>query len=184
LAGSNIVVPGKSVGGIYLREPASQATVPLGQPSDGDTAMGRSWGVWVSRNSHPPKQYALDVLTIRDDTGLHEFVEEVRVTSPWFITRQGVSVGSSFATVLKAFPCAQLTDPDTNPKLHQTVALYDDVKHGILFEFEVGKRKCSPSTKCTAILIHPKGRNALDEYMPWYMKDDKGILRISHFCPR
>jgi hypothetical protein len=176
LAGSNLVIPGHSIGGIYLREPASRALPALGKPSTGDAAMGRFWAVWVTHISKSHRQYELDVLTIRDQTGLLEFVEQVRVTSPWFITRQGVRVGSTRSTVLKVFPDARLIDSNSTTHVHQNLVLYDDTRHGILFEFAVDNRRCIPSTKCSAILIHPKGQSALEEYLPWYMADTSGML--------
>ena len=169
LAGTNAIVPGRSVGSLRLGEAAKQATAPLGPASSSDATMGNSWQVWKSNHE-------LDVLTIRDESGLHEFVEQVRVTSPWFVTRRGIHVGSSFSAVRVAFPKAQRLNPDVGPNKHQGLALYDDVNQGILFEFAAAKHGVPAVAKCRAILVHPRQKTALMEYAYWYLPDDQGVL--------
>ena len=170
LAGTNAIVPGRSIGQLCLGEAASTATTPLGLAASNDSAMGNTWQVWKSG-------YELDVLTIRDESGLHTFVEQVRVTSPWFATRRGIHVGSSFSAVRAAFPKMLRLNPDAKPTEHQVLALYDNVNQGILFEFAAAKHGVPSSAKCQAILVHPKRKTALLEYSDWYMPDDIGVLR-------
>ncbi len=111
---------------------------------------------------------------VRDGSGRHDYVEQVRVTSPWFVTPQGIHVGSRLSAVLAAFPQARPVPSDASPPVHQRIALYDDRKQGITFEFANGRRVGSPPSLCRAIVIHPKGQGVLDEYYPWYMADEKG----------
>ena len=169
LAGTNAIVPGRSVGSLLLGEAAKQATALLGSALSSDAAMGNQWQVWKTK-------YELDVLTVRDESGLREFVEQVRVTSPWFATRRGIHVGSSLSAVLAAYPKAQRLNPALEPAKGRELALYDDVNQGILFEFAMAKQAVLRSTKCQAILVHPKRKSALLEYSSWYMPDGIGIL--------
>lgn len=111
---------------------------------------------------------------VRDESGRHDYVEQVRVTSPWFVTPQGIHVGSRLSAVLAAFPQARPVPSDASPPVHQHLALYDDRKRGITFEFANGRRGVAPAVSCRAIVIHPKGHGVLDEYYPWYMADEEG----------
>jgi hypothetical protein len=176
LAAPNAIVAGRSIGRIRLGEPAKQATGPLGAATNADAASGRLWQVWTSPSSPSSTRYELDVLTVRDESGLHEYVEQLRVTSPWFATPQGVHVGSRLSAVIAAFPKVRRVNPDETPAKHQQIALYDDVGQGIAFEFAAATHGVPGSTECRAILVHPKRKSALDEYYPWYMPDDIGVL--------
>lgn len=173
LAGTNAIVPGQSLGQLRLGEPASKAMAPLGKPASSDASMGRFWDVWKSHSKK--SNYELDLLTIRDGSGLHTFVEQVRVTSPWFKTRRGIHVGSRFSAVMAAFPKAHLLNPETGLK-YREVALYDDISQGIMFEFAAAKHGVPASAKCRAILVHPKRKSAMSEYSPFYGPDGKGVL--------
>lgn len=175
LAAPNAIVAGRSIGRICLGEPAKQATGSLGAMTNADGASGRFWQVWTSRTSLSSKRYELDVLTVRDESGLHEYVEQLRVTSPWFATYRGIRVGSSLSAVSTAFPKVRRINPDATPAKHQQIALYDDVSQGITFEFAAEKHGVPGSTECRAILVHPKRKTALDEYYPWYMPDHNGV---------
>jgi hypothetical protein len=184
LAAPDTIMPGRSIGHIRLAESAKQAMNSLGAMAVGDGASGRFWQVWISRTPQSAKHYELDVLTIRDMSGsdlkrMHEFVEQVRVTSPWFATHQGIHVGSSLSSVITAFPKVRRLNPDVTPTKHQKLALYDDVRQGITFEFAAAKHGVPGSTKCQAILVHPKRKNVLEAPYPWYMPDNNGVLRYA-----
>jgi len=156
-AGGSTISPGHAVGPLRLGARASILD-KIGHPApghEGDTAMGHTWAVYQSRDGR--RQW--HVYTVRDETGLITTIRQIEVNSPTFYTPQGIHTGDTLRTILRRFPHATLTARGT---LRKSIELYDDKAQGIAFEF---KPAANVSQKrCTAILIHPKGKSATEEY--------------------
>ena len=156
-----LIVPGKRVGKVHLGAERSKVMATLGQPKkvagmEGDAAMGHIWTVWPGNHGHQ-----LDVYTVRreDDSAGNprNIVRQIRLTSPSFFTSTGVRVGESLRDIqAKSMRLSLVKD---SPALK----IFDDVRHGIAFEFT----KSKVTWRCAAITIHPKHSKVLGEYLPF-----------------
>lgn len=170
-AAPNTVVPGHSVGRVYLGEKFEEAHKALGPAIEGDAAMGHSISTWRSKkrpfhelnvmsSSHAPYPDG------RPNTHDRWLIQQVRFTSPWFRTKPGIGTGASLRQVSKAFPRISLVAHTRDPK-GSRIDLYDDKNGGIAFEIRRADQK-HPAGVCTAILIHVKKMGIRNEYLPFY----------------
>lgn len=95
---AQLIVPGQSIGLTRLDEPADSVTKRLGRPDAGDAAMGKSLSTWYA--GHNPQGYRTGIFCSRqmgaDETSR---VQQIRITSPWFKTKEGLSVGADSTTI-------------------------------------------------------------------------------------
>ncbi len=146
---SNLIVPGKSIGQTYLGKNGSTYLNQLPKPNAIDAGMSQTRQVWVSKKDgrtdtlfiHTVSNGALGVQPINGVT-----IDSIRVTSPWFHTRDGLSTGSTKAQILRYFPNARSVNGEPT--------IYDDSKRGIAFEFA---KNVTAKSACIAIMIHPPG---------------------------
>ncbi len=149
-AGSNLIIPGQSVGQTYLGSNGSFYLNKLTKPDGVDVGMSQTRQVWVSKKGgqrtdtlfiHTLSNGALNIQPIQGVT-----IDDIRVTSPWFHTPNGLSTGSTLAQIRHHFPNVRPVDGERT--------LYDDAKLGIAFEFAQSATDRSP---CIAIMVHPPG---------------------------
>lgn len=152
LLANHVIRPGKSLGSIKLGAWTSTITgLKSCPPHDNDAALGHYIDRY--RASRHDKCDTLRVYAVRDqDGGLHEIIKQVWTSSRIFATSSGVRVGDGMNKVKRAYPSIALADGAGGP-----ASLYDDRRDGIAFEFR--------GTKCTAIIVHPRGEGVADEYM-------------------
>ena len=149
-AGSNLIIPGQSIGQTHLGKNGSFYLKKLPHPDASDAGMSQTRQVWVSKKEsqrtdtlfiHTVSNGALNVQPFDGRT-----IDNIRVTSPWFHTYNGISTGSTKAQIRRYFPNARPIDGSPT--------LYDDAKQGIAFEFAQNPTAGSP---CIAIMVHPPG---------------------------
>ncbi|GAA3922964.1 hypothetical protein GO495_02355 [Chitinophaga oryziterrae] len=150
------IEPGKYIGNTKLGVSGEELGKQLGHPDGGDAAMGKAWSIWYSHkadNSLDSSRYLAVYLSIgavgSGNEGMH--VKQVRINTASFKTKAGIKVGSSYASVKKAFPHISRAAVYEDTMRHKRLELYDDVKGGIAFEI-AGK-------VCTAVTVHESGES-------------------------
>ena len=147
--GSNLIIPGQSIGQTYLGRNGALYLNKLPKPNAVDAGMSQTRQVWVSKKGgqrtdtlfiHTVSNGALNVQPLQGVT-----IDNIRVTSPWFHTPSGLSTGSTLAQIRRHFPNVRPVDRDRT--------LYDDAKLGIAFEFA----HATVGSPCIAIMVHPSG---------------------------
>jgi hypothetical protein len=143
----------------------------LRRPDTSDAGMMQTRQVWISKRApnhtlfvHTVSNGALNVPPLGGVT-----IDEVRVTSPWFHTRSGLSTASTLAQIRRAFPRLRREPPDRT--VGKTM-IYDDSKRGIAFEFP----RNSPLARCIGITAYIPG-SASDSGQPITQADVAQILR-------
>jgi hypothetical protein len=148
--GSNLIVPGQSVGQMRLGRYGAVYLAKLPKPDADDSGMGRYRSVWLSRKQGGQTDTLYVYSVANGPRNIKPFdgasIRLIRVTSPWYRTIDGLFTGSTLSQILHRFPNARPTDPG------QT--LYDDAKLGIAFEFA---GPAPAGSACVAIMIHPPG---------------------------
>ena len=129
--GNPLIVPGKSVGEIKLGMELPEVNEKLGKPTTGEGALGKAWEAWFAHKEGGGRGYELNVYAHPSATSHDKAVEAVRVESPFFRTKGGISTGSSLADIWKAFPGARYKNFDLQDK---AVEIYEDDMYGIAFE--------------------------------------------------
>src|ERR1700733_14367470 len=149
-SGSNLIVPGQSIGQTPLGRFGADDLAKLPKPDADDSGMGKYRSVWLSKNQAGRKD-TLYIFSIANDprdvqprNGVT--IQLIRVTSPWYHTANGISTGKTLSQILRRFPGARSTDQSQN--------LYDDAQQGIAIEFAGRATTKSP---CIAIMVHPVG---------------------------
>jgi hypothetical protein len=170
-SGSNLIVPGQSIGQTHLGRFGADDLAKLPKPEADDSGMGKYRSVWLSKNQAGRKDtlYISSIANgprdIKPRSGVS--IQLIRVTSPWYNTTNGISTGKTLSQILGRFPGARPTD--------QTEDLYDDANQGVAFEFAGSVTSKSP---CIAIMVHPAGQVNLAT-----AKDVNGILSANGIRP-
>lgn len=155
---THLIQPGKSLGPCKLGAwTTTLKALKSCAPQDNDAALGH----YIDRYQASPSDACdtLRVYAVRDAAtgGEKETIEQVWTSSPTFATSSGVRVGDTLTHVKRAFPGISIAPSELNNGTK--VAVYDDRKAGIAFIFR--------NSKCSAIIIHPRGKSVTDEYMPF-----------------
>ncbi|WP_419802178.1 hypothetical protein [Mucilaginibacter sp.] len=141
-----LIVPGKSIGQITLRENADSVYKALGKPDSGDAAMGKSLSTWFA--DHNPKGYQTQVFCVRNlgnpDENISR-IKQIRVTSPYFKTSERIGAGSTLTEIQTKFKVIKTASYADKKPPYQ---IYDD-KKGIAFEILNGK--------CRAVIVYLPG---------------------------
>jgi hypothetical protein len=150
-----LIVPGKSIGLTHLGQNA-ETLAALGRPDFSDAAMGKAWSTWYSKDD---KKNELSIYTTYKDSEMTEkVIRLIRITSPEFKTKEGISTGSSVNTIRNSYPklilCGKYKDAEG------TVEIYDAVDLGIAFEIR--------KENCISIIIHETGKKVTDEYITFH----------------
>ena len=150
-----LVVPGQRIGQTPLGPQGSHTLAHLPPPYRADAGMSQRYFVWVSPASSTGHRNTLFIhatlngaLNVQPLNGLT--FDVIRVTSPVFHTASGAASGSTFAQIHQRFP--QAASVSNQP------AIYDDVQHGIAFEFA---HIPNSHSRCIAVMVHPSGQSYL-----------------------
>ena len=146
-----LIVAGKSVGPIQLGDPDSLLLDWLGKPDYSDAAMGKAVLAWYQDSA----THQVAVFTARnmgnDETAR---IKQIRVTSPYYTTAEGLCANSSAAQISDHYDTQQV---ETYAKDGQEYTVLD-TKQGIAFEL-------NPRDSCVAIIVYePVG--GVSSYMP------------------
>jgi hypothetical protein len=155
-----LIVPGSNIGKTHLGPDGEKTLKQLPAPTASEGGMSQERLIWLSGKQpqrilfiHTTANGALDA---KPPDGVT--IDEIRITSPAFHTREGIHCGSTLAQIRAAFPGIRpgASTPD----------IYEDSAHGIGFEFEDKPGRDSP---CIAITIflpgspHSTTRQQIDE---------------------
>ena len=151
----NRIVPGQSAGQIRLGETIANVRHKLGKAETGDGALDHFWDTWFA-NSNKKTGDTLEIYSVRTPSGDEILVNQIRLTSPWFATANGILPRSSLALIRRRFPLA--TALAYYQAKSDRIDVYDDVKSGISFEVS------HKTKKCIAITIHKKNKKVTDIY--------------------
>ena len=160
-ASNNVITPGKSIGKAVIGTNADSLELLFGKPDFSDAAMGKAWLTWYGkkRDEHNNKTQ-LDIYTSYKDTGMREkTVQQIRTTSSYFITENGLHVYASLDEIKQAFP--SVIQIKQNGEDAKKFTVYDDIKDGIAF----GIINLNGQQICRAIFVHTKGKKVTDIYI-------------------
>jgi hypothetical protein len=152
------IEPGKYIGNTKIGAAMEETAKQLGPANGGDAAMGKAWGIWYRKNADNSLDSSrfLAIYSAVDGNEPAHHVKQVRINTASFKTAKGIKVGSSLASIKKAYPQISRAGIYENPVSHKRIELYDDTKRGIAFEI-TGK-------KCTAVTVHKSGED-LNTYL-------------------
>lgn len=161
IGGNPLIVPGESIGKISLGMDASNLQIILGKPNMSDAAMGKAWSTWYGKNrdEHNNKT-ELDVYTAYKDASMRQqTVQQIRTTSSFFKTENGVHVYSSLDDIKKAYPFIKRASKYKQNGVNITI--FDDRNNGIAFE----TAPVELQSICIGIIIHQKQKSVNDVYI-------------------
>jgi hypothetical protein len=145
-AEEQLIVPGKSIGKTRLGPNGTAYLKDLPKPNASDPGMSQNRLIWISGKA--PEINTLFIHTVSNgviDTKPSEGVtiDEIRITSKEFQTREEIKCGNTLAEIRKVFP-------EIQPAADSTGSIYQDAAHGIAFEFTETPKDDSP---CIAITV-------------------------------
>ncbi|MDB5202230.1 MAG: hypothetical protein JWQ27_1639 [Ferruginibacter sp.] len=161
---NRLIVPGVSIGMIALDEPGEDVQKKLGTADDGDAAMGKSMGIWYSKSKAADgTRYSTTIYFVANYGGKDERsrAKQMRITSPFFMTAEKISCGSSLAAIQQFFPLVKKAARYPSPVNKKMVYVYDDEKGGIAFEV-------NDKNQCVGIAIHLPGTQAFATYLEFF----------------
>jgi hypothetical protein len=157
LLSNNLIIPGESIGQTSINEDAATMVKRLGKPDAGDAAMGKALSIWYAGHDTTAHQTAIFSSRQMGTADEASRIKQIRVTSPEFVTKNGIHVGSDLKQIGQYFELkkvAHYAKGETNYDISES-------KEGIAFETD-------PSGKCVAIMVYPKGERQIDTYLPFY----------------
>lgn len=146
VAAAALITPAKSIGKISLKEDAAEVYKQLGKPDSGDAAMGKSLSTWYA--NHNPKGYQTQIFCSRNMGNADENisrVKQIRVTSPYFKTKEDIGTGSDLTQIQAKFKVVKTV---SYPAKKPPYDIYDD-KNGIAFEIL--------NDTCRAVIVYLPG---------------------------
>ncbi len=163
---SQLIVPGKSIGLTKLQEKAEQVAAHLGKPDMSNAAMGKALATWVSKPAANATDTTRHRTTIYFTTNMGapdeaSRVNQIRVTSPYFRTKDSVQVNSSWSFIQNKYPEAIKVAAYKLPNTQKQVVIYDAVAAGIAFEIDEKGR-------CIAITVHQPEQDIRNSYLPLF----------------
>ncbi|RDC64714.1 hypothetical protein [Adhaeribacter pallidiroseus] len=168
---NRLIVPGKSIGLTALQEKAEVVTARLGKPDSSDAAMGKALATWFSKPDTTVPKAARHQTTIYFKTNMGgpdeaSRVDQIRITSPYFLTIDSVHVNSDVASIQKSFPEIVKVAAYTSPQNAAKVTIYDDAAAGIAFEM-------NEQARCVAITVHAANQGIKNSYLPLFPDMEK-----------
>jgi hypothetical protein len=161
VSSDQLIIPGESIGKTPLGMNAQQIEDVLGKPDMSDAAMGKAWLTWYgkSRDEHNNKTELNVYTTYKDNSMRKKTVQQIRVTSSFFKTSEGVGVYSSLAQIRQFFPdikqVARYKDDG------RVIRIYDDVAKGIAFDVAEAGRQLI----CIGVTVHLRGKPVTQTYI-------------------
>lgn len=158
VSAAQLIVRGKSIGQTKLNEDAKLVFQRLGKPDGGDAAMGKSLAVWYA--NHNPQGYQTQIFFSRQMGAADENVsrvKQIRVTSPYFKTVNGIGAGSTLKQIHASFKVKKTA---SYKEKKQSFSVYDTDK-GIAFE-------TAATGKCVGVIVYlPEDRGGFT-YFPFH----------------
>ncbi|MCP9749583.1 hypothetical protein [Ferruginibacter sp. HRS2-29] len=155
---AELIVPGKSIGLTSIGERADSVNAKLGRPDDGDAAMGKAISTWYSKGNKLHSTTIFFSVNFGDKDEASR-AKQIRITSPYFKTQEGLCVGSHMEEISKVYPVLKKTGRYPSPtNATQMVVVMDEPDKGIAFEI-------SPAYKCVGIVIHRPEDKPFETYL-------------------
>jgi hypothetical protein len=152
-----LIVPGKSIGEIYLGQSVEDLGKILGPADAGDAAMGKAWGVWYDRATGDKiEQFAVYSAYV-DTSMVAKDVKQIRTASAKYQTQEGVGVSKGMAEILKVFPAIKLVQRYVDTLKNDTINVYEDNTKGLSLEFIKGQ--------CSAVSVYPAKKASSSTYL-------------------
>jgi hypothetical protein len=169
-SGDLMIVPGKSIDKVFLGQDMSEVFKILGNPSDGDAAMGKSWGIWYLRDSTDTKKGELSVYSsYKDSTMSSKDVKQIVVSATNYRTDKGLRIGVSLDEIKAVFPNVRKAAVYLNAVKKDSLIVYDAEEEGIAFDV----RNKGDHFFTTAITVHPKKVSVNSTYLTIHPGWDK-----------
>ncbi len=169
-SGDLMIVPGKSIDKVFLGQDMQEVFKILGNPNDGDAAMGKAWGIWFLRDSTDTKKGALSVYSsYKDSTMVAKDVKQIVVSASNYRTDKGLRIGVSLDEIKAVFPNVKKAGVYLNTAKKDTLVVYDEEKEGIAFDV----RNKGDHFFTTAITVHPKNVSVNSTYLTIHPGWDK-----------
>lgn len=157
---NKVIIPGKSIGNIEIGMDDSRLEI-FGKPDMSDAAMGKAWLTWYGKkpDEHNNKTQ-LNVYTAYKDTGMRaKTVQQVRTTSSFFETADGLHVYASLNDIKQLYP--KLKKVAVYKDEGREIDIYDAQQQGIAFEVV----NANQQQICTGIIIHKPGVKVTQVYV-------------------
>ena len=157
---ARLIIPGKSIGQTSITEKTTEVYKRLGPADFEDAAMGKSMSAWYSKanGTQAAGMYKTMVYatTNMGDENEASRVNQVRITSPYFMTKEKIGVNSTLETITAAYPKVKKQEAFSGQ--NKNIAVYDDETGGIAFEI-------NSSGRCVGVCVHPAGERAFNTYL-------------------
>ena len=158
LIDSNVlIIPGKSIGYIYLNEVQDSIISKLGKPDAGDAGMGKS--VSIYKNTENNSSFKIYYTTNMGAANEASRAKLFHTNSTFFSTENKIRIGSGLEEIKKYFPQVKHLAVISIEK--DTFQLYDAVEKGIAFEMD-------KENICRGITLHTAGEVIQPTYLPFY----------------
>ncbi|NRF40854.1 hypothetical protein [Pedobacter foliorum] len=169
-SGDLMIVPGKSIDKVFLGQDMSEVFKILGNPSDGDAAMGKSWGIWYLRDSTDTKKGELSVYSSYKNNSMStKDVKQIVVSATNYRTDKGLRIGVSLDEIKAVFPDVKKAAVYLNTAKKDSLVVYDAENEGIAFDV----RNKGDHFFTTAITVHPKNVSVNSTYLTIHPGWDK-----------
>lgn len=153
-----LVVPGKSIGRIYLGQNVTELDSILGKPDFSDAAMGKALSIWYRGDTSKFKKREIAIYSsYADSTMKWKDVKQIRVNSNKVTTVTGLNNGNLLSSFTAKYSDFKKISTYVNDNLGDTILLYDSKSNGIAVEFirDISR----------AIIIHKKGEQVNETYL-------------------
>lgn len=155
-----LIVPGESVGKTNIGADAASLENTLGKADASDAAMGKAWLTWNGKRDEHNNATTLNIyITYKDSTMMEKTVQQIRTTSSYFSTSNGVHVYSSLADIINQFPNSKKLAHYNDDG--REIIIYDDRQNGIAFEIAMANEQ----QICTGIIVHKKKEAVTNIYI-------------------
>jgi len=158
-----LIIPGECAGNTCIGENTEKLSAILGDPDFADAAMGKAWLTWYGSKDEHNNRSQLNIYTTYKDSNMREkTVQIILVTSPKFHTAADLHVYSDYKLIQTHYPALSFSGKYKED--NRIINIYDSEKDGIAFETV----KANNQELCTAIILHKKGENFTDSYIPYH----------------
>jgi hypothetical protein len=162
---SKLIIPGKSIGKLYLNQDMDSVFRIMGRADAGDAAMGKAWGIWFSTmlGSQVKDQTAV-YSSYKDTSMVAKSAKEILVTAEAYRTTNGLGSGIPLDSLKKELPSLKQVAKYVNDSEQDTLEIYDDISSGIAFEI---KRRDQGQIS-TAVYVHFPNVSVNNTYLTIY----------------
>lgn len=154
------LVPGQSVGKIYLGDAEPSLDSILGKPQSGDAAMCKSWKRWQWGDP----VHVLEVFESCDPKkDMKKTVQQIRFSGIPYETQDHISLKSTFAKIQETFTGLKAVATFKDKTTGKQMIIMDQKQDGIAFVFNSEDNQ--PQGNCQMIIVHQRGQDPISTYL-------------------